>query len=175
MAQYPVITAGTKLTATLLSSMMPNYVVKTAATNRTSTTTFADDPDLVTGTLTASGVYLIEFHVRFAGLNAAGFKTNWTVPSGTSGDRETLGPGSANATESNANTTEMRWAVHGFATNAVYTNPRNSASSTHLIEKGMVSIGVTAGTVALSWAQNVSNATATTVQANSYVKWVQVG
>lgn len=176
MAQYPVITAGVKLTADLLASMLPQYVIKTADTTRTSTAALANDPDLVTGTLTAGGVYDVEFHVIFGALQAAGIRTAWSVPAGTTGNRRTLGPGSANATEANANTTEMRWSVVPYATAALYTDPRNAAASlTHLVEKALVTIGATAGPITFQWAQNVSNATGTVVSATSYVTYRQVG
>lgn len=176
MAQFPVITAGTRITADLLSSMFDNYVIKPADTTRASTVTPTADPDLVTGTLSAGGVYAVEFHIRFAGLQAAGLRTQWLVPSGTTGNKDTLGPGSANAVQTDANTTEMRWAVHGYGTQVGYTNPRNSVSlQSHLVEKALVSVGSTAGTVSLAWAQFVSNATGSLVVANSYVKWRQVG
>lgn len=175
MAQYPAVSAR-RITTTLLSSMIDNYVIKPGDTTRASTTTNTSDPDLVTGTLTAGGVYAVEFHVRFAGLQAAGLKTNWLVPTGTSGNRDCMGPGSANVAETNANTTEMRWAVHGYSTAVAYTNPRNSTGAqVHLIEKALVTVGATAGTIAFQWAQNVSNATGTVVVAGSYVKWRQVG
>lgn len=176
MAQFPVIAAGARDTADIINLALPNYVVKPGDTTRASNVTAANDPDLVTGTLLAAGVYLVEFHVRFGALLAAGLRTQWTVPAGTSGNRDTMGPGSANAAETNGNTTELRWATIPYATAALYTDARNAvASPVHLIEKAIVTIGATAGTVAFSWAQNVTNATGTVVLATSYVRWQQVG
>lgn len=177
MAQYPVITAGTRITADLLSSMMPNYVIKPADTSRASNVTPTADPDLVTGTLSAGGVYEIEFCVRFASLQAAGIRTLWLVPSGTTGNKHVAGPAATNAANAtDAVVLDMRWAIHGYATNTLYTDPRNSVSNqTWFYEKAILSVGATAGTVSLSWAQNVTNATGTIVNANSYVKWQQVG
>jgi hypothetical protein len=176
VAQYPVITASSRLTAELLASMVDNYAIKPSDLPKTSNVTLANDPDLTTATLTANGIFAVEFHVRFAGLQAAGIKTAWSVPAGTTGNRDTLGPGSANVAEAGANTTELHWGVFPYATAVAYTNPRNNAANyTHLIEKALVSIGATAGAVVLQWAQNVTNVTATTVAANSYVKWRQVG
>ena len=175
MSQYPVIAAGARITAGLLSSMLPNYVIKPSDTAATSDVTLDNDPDLVTDTLTAGGVYAVEFHLRISGLTTAGIKVTWLTPSGTTGNRDCTGPGSANAVESNANTTEMRWAVHGYGTSVVYTNPRNSTSlQTWVWEKSLVTIGATAGPINLRWAQNASAATSTFVAAGSYVKWQQV-
>jgi hypothetical protein len=176
MAQYPVITAGTRLTADLLSSMLPNYVIKTSDTTRASTTTMTNDPDLVTDSLSAGGIYFVEFHIRFGALLAAGLRTAWSVPAGTTGSKDVMGPGTANAAEANANTTELKWTVHAYATAALYTDPRNNAAQqTHLYEKGLVNIGGTAGPITLQWAQNVSNATGSVVNAQSFVRWQQVG
>jgi hypothetical protein len=177
VAQYPVITAGTRITDSLLSSMIPQYVIKPADTTRASTVTPTSDPDLVTGTLSAGGVYAVEFHLRFASLQAAGIRTQWAVPSGTTGNRDTLGPAATNAANANDGVVlDMRWAVFNYVTAVVYTDPRNSVTlQAPIIEKAIVSIGGTAGTVALQWAQNVTNATGTVVNAVSYVRWQQVG
>lgn len=177
MAQYPVITAGTKVTADLLNSMIPNYAIKPADTTRASTVTLAADPDLVTGTLSAGGVYAVEFHIRFGALSAAGIRTDWTVPTGTTGNREVYGPAATNATNAtDAVVLDMRWAVHGYGTAVIYTDPRNSVGNqTQIVEHAIVAVGGTAGTVALRWAQNVTNATGTVVNAVSYVRWQQVG
>ena len=175
MSQYPVITAG-KVSVADLQAMIDDYVIKASATTRTSTTTVSDDPELVTPTLVANGIYLVEFVIRMAGLAAAGFKTQWSVPSGASGNKDCMGPGSANATEANGNTTELRWAVHGFTTAVAYTDPRNSASlQVPVIERSIVTLGGTAGTITLQWAQNSSNATGTVVAAGSYVRTRRIG
>ena len=55
--QYPAISAGTTLTAALLSSMLPTVAWKTGDTSRSSTTTVADDPDLSI-TVSAAGTYI---------------------------------------------------------------------------------------------------------------------
>jgi hypothetical protein len=177
VAQYPVITAGTtEITADLLNSMFPQSVDKNADTARNTTTVVASDPDLVTGTLTAGGVYYVKFHVRFTGLQAAGLKTAWLVPAGTTGNRDCDGPGSANAVQVDGNTTELKRATNSYATNVSYTNPRNSTSlQTYLVEQARVTIGATAGAITLQWSQATSNATDTTVKASSFVEWRRVG
>lgn len=176
MSQYPVIAAGARITAGLLQSMLPNYTIKPTDLPKPSDTTLANDPDLSTGTLLAGGVYTVEFHLRISGLQAAGIKTTWAVPTGTTGNREVAGPGSANAVENNANTTEMRWSVHGYGTAVAYTNPRNLVSAqVWLLEKALVVVGASDGVITLRWAQNASAATATTVYSGSYVKWKREG
>jgi hypothetical protein len=155
--------------------MIDNYIIKPSDTTRASTTTVAADPDLVVPVV-ANSVYLIEFVVWFAGLQAAGFKTDWSVPAGTSFNKRVSGPGSANAIEGNANTTELRWAVHGQGTAVSYTNPRNSAGlTTYTVETAIATIAATAGNVTLRWAQNTSNATGTVVITGSHARYRQIG
>lgn len=177
MAQYPVITAGTRITDALLSSMIPNWVIKPADTTRASNVTLATDPDLITGTLSAGGVYAIEFHIRFASLSAAGIRTAWVVPSGTTGNRDTQGPAQTNATNATDSVVlDMRWGSTSLTGTVFYTDTRNLiVQSEHVLEKAIVSIGGTAGTVGLQWAQWTTNATGSVINAQSYVKWQQVG
>lgn len=175
MSQYPVLGGGTRVDDQFLSDLIDNYVIKPAdATPRVAATLVADSD--LTFPVVANAVYDVLFNVRWAGLQAAGLRTSWSVPTGTTGNRECMGPGSANAIEANANTTEMRWAVHGYATAVLYTNPRNSVSSqTMTWEQAIVSIGSTAGSVTFNWGQNVANATGSLVVASSYVKYRRIG
>lgn len=175
MAQYPVVGGGTEVNDQFLSDMIDNYVIKNADATPRTNSTIAADPDL-TFSVVANAVYAVQFHIRWAGLQAAGLRTSWTVPTGTTGNKDCAGPGSANVVQADANTTEMRWAVHGYSTVVLYTNPRNSVSlQTFCDEYALLSVGSTAGSVTLNWAQNVTNATGTLVVATSYVKYRRVG
>lgn len=175
MSQYPVLGGGTRVDDQFLSDLIDNYVIKPAdATPRVAATLVAD-PDL-TFPVVANAVYDVLFNFRWAGLQAAGLRTSWSVPSGTTGNRECLGPGSSNVAQTDANTTEMRWAVHGYGTAVLYTDPRNSASlQTFTWEQAILSVGSTAGNVTLNWGQNVANATGSLINATSYVKWRRIG
>lgn len=176
MSQYPALNAGTRITADLLAAMVPDFAIKSADTTRASTVSPTADPDLVTDTLSAGGVYYVKFVFRFACLQAAGIRTLWLVPTGTTGNKCVAGPAHTNAANAtDAVVLDMRWAVHGYATNVLYTDPRNSTSNqTWAYEESFVSVGSTAGTVGLSWAQNVTNATGSIINAQSYVTWQQV-
>ena len=79
MSRYPSIYAGQRLTGTLLQSMMPDIIVKNTNEDRPSTTTLANDTDLV-ATLEANAVYHVVMYVHFAALDAAGFQTQWAIP-----------------------------------------------------------------------------------------------
>lgn len=175
MSQYPDIAGATKVDDVLLTAMLPNYVIKPAdATPRTAVTLIAD-PDL-TFPVVANAVYDVTFRFRWAGLLAAGLSTTWSVPTGTSGNREVEGPGSANAAQADANTSTMRWTVHGYNTAANYTNPRNSTSlQVWCEEHALVAVGSTAGSITLNWGQWTANATGSLINAQSYVKYRRIG
>jgi uncharacterized protein (DUF2235 family) len=165
MSRYPVLYAGQRLTAPLLSSMLEERIVKTVNEDRASTTTLAADTDL-TVTLDASAVYHVQIYIHYAAVSAAGFQTDWTVPSGASGSRWVLGAGSTQVSSDNV---PGRFGVHTFATAAEY---GDRASATNLmggLEEAIVTT-TNAGTLALRWAQATSNATAARVAAGSHMR-----
>lgn len=169
MAYYPDIAAGDDITVDLLQAMIPQHFYKTANTDRTSTTTFADDPDL-TVSLEANAVYFVEMFILYAALDAADIKTEWTIPSGATGTKTCIGAASDAVANANADSIEVRTGVHGFGTDVVYGAPRNSASNLQgALESGVVTT-TNAGTLALAWAQNTSNGTATRVGSGSYMR-----
>lgn len=175
MPQYPDVAGGTRVDDVFLAAMIDTFVIKAADATPRTVITLVNDPDL-TFPVVANALYEVYFNVRFAGLQAAGIRTAWSVPSGTTGNRLCQGPGSANAVQADANTTELRQAVHGYTTAVNYTNPRNSAGlQTWLEESALVAVGTTAGSITLQWGQVTANATGTLVNANSYVKYRRVG
>lgn len=161
---YPAILAGQRMSAGVYDSMLPLIAYKTAVTNST-TATFANDPDLSIN-LPANTTWEVEMWVQYAGLLAANIAVQWAVPSGASCLRQILGP-SSNANNSLADQITMRAGVHGPATTVVYSCARNGTNQQGFVERGIVTMGSTAGPVALTWAQAVANATATEVCAGS--------
>lgn len=175
MPQYPLVGGGSAVDDQFLSDMIDNYVIKPADSTPRVVTTIINDPDL-TFPVVANAVYDVLFHVRFGALQTAGIRTAWTVPAGTSGNRVSSGPGSANAIDANGNITELRWAVNSYAAVVNYTSPRNAvASPVFLEEKAIVAVGSTAGAVTFQWGQTTANATGTVVTATSYVKYRRIG
>lgn len=175
MATYPDIAAGQRITSAMLSGLTWDYVIKTGTQTVTSSTTLVNDSDLFFPVV-ANGQYEFELHLRFGALLAAGIKLAWTAPAGTSMNVSYGGPGTANVAETNANTTEMKWVVHGHTTSAPFTSPRNTAASqTWLMAQSLFTAGATAGNIQLQWAQNVSNATGTIVQSPSYIRYRRIG
>ncbi|MGQ4349681.1 hypothetical protein [Streptomyces sp. SAS_275] len=167
--RYPVIYAGQRVTGTLMSSMLPDIITKNSTLTRASTTTLTDDPDLV-ATLDANAFYHIVFYIHYAALDVSQIQTAWTTPSGASGVRSasgaawTLAGGAATAAAADGG--YSRAGVHGYTT-AVRYGTRNSASNQCVaVEESYLSTA-SAGTLALQWAQGVSNASATSLSAGS--------
>jgi hypothetical protein len=175
MSQYPDVYGGSRVDDAFLAAMIDNYVIKPASATPRVNATLANDGDLVFPVL-AGALYDVEVTLRFGALQAAGIRTAWSVPSGTTGDRECWGPGTANAVQADANTTEMRWIVYPYGTAITYTSPRNTiGNQTFLTERALLAVGATAGNVNIQWAQSVTNATGTVVYANSRVRYRRIG
>ncbi len=165
MSRYPEIRAGQRITGKMLTDMQFQEVVKDSATSRANFPTMTDDPDL-RFELEGNAVYFIEFFVNYITTDTPGFKTAWTVPVGSSGLRrvEGLGPG---VHEANA-IGDTRMGVHAFSTQVTWGN-RTGGTQAFIAETGTVYTDA-AGTVALAWCQNSSNASATEVSATSYAR-----
>ncbi len=169
--QYPQIAAGDELTADLLMSMLPRIINKSSNTTRTSTTTFSDDPDL-TMQVEANATYFVEFHLHYASLDAAKFKTEWTVPSGSTGNKCVIGPGST-ANQADVDNVSGRYGVHGFATDVTYGTRNSTVSQAYALETATL-ITTNAGTLAIRWAQATSNASDTTLYATSLMRVTRI-
>lgn len=176
MSKYPVIEVGDPVTADMLNGMLPDITYKNTATVRASNVVFTDDPDLVTPTLAANGIYLVEFNIRYATTLAASFQTKWTVPSGVvSANRTVQGLGRVGTTGSQDNTPSgtlftMRQGVHGYTTAVDYGSRDDVTLQVSAVETSTIIMGATAGPVALSWCQRVSTAVNTVVSAGSFVR-----
>lgn len=158
MSQYPVIYAGQKITGALLTSMETIDVWKTANTDRAATTTLADDPDL-TVTLEANATYRVIFRLFYAALDVARFKTAWTVPSGTTGNRAAVGPDQGVILSGTSSGGQGRWGVHNYTTACTYGTRDSAVNLCSAVEESIV-VTTTSGTLAIQWAQVTSNATA---------------
>lgn len=176
MAQYPTITAGQRITAALLLSMLPLVALKTANTDKAATTVLADDPDL-TLQLAANAVYRVEIRILYAtptGASAPLFKTAWTVPSGTSGNRTATGPGSG-ATDSSADNMLTHSGGHAYATTVTYGGRSTSSTNLCIATETAIVTTTAAGTLALQWAQATSSASPVRVAAGSSITAYRIG
>lgn len=175
MSQFPDVNGGGRVDDVFLSAMLDNWVLKPSASPGRTAATLVADPDL-TFAVVANALYEVELTVRFGAILAAGIQTTWTVPSGTSGDRLSMGPGTANASSALANTTEMKWITYSTNLAIAYTNPRNSVTDqTWFRETCLLAVGATAGSVTLNWGQATANATGTVIYPNSAFKYRRIG
>lgn len=169
MARYPVMYAGQRLTGQLLQAAQPDIYTKVTNLDRAATTTVTDDPDL-TATLEANAVYHVTMYIHFAALDVSQFQTQWTVPASASGIRSAVGPAWTLAggagTAAAADGGYHRSGAHGYGT-AVRYGTRNSASNQCTSVEESVLTTVSGGTLALQWAQALSNASPTRVAAGS--------
>lgn len=165
MATYPQILAGQRITAGLLTSMQPQQFWKSAHTDRASTTTVADDTDLM-ATLEANATYRIIFRLHYAAIDAARFKTQWRVPSGASGTRTAVGPDQGVILSSTSSGGTGRWGVHAFTTACTYGTRDNAANLCSAVEEAVVTT-TSSGVLAIQWAQATASTTATRLGAGS--------
>lgn len=145
------------------------FAFKAADTNRASTTTFADDPDLQF-TAVANAVYKVTFDVHYAALDAARIKTQWNVTATTTGVRSSVGPDQGVILSGTSSGGTGRWGVHAFTTASTYGTRDSGTNQCYMMEESVITVGATGGTIALQWAQATSNATATKVAAGSFMR-----
>ncbi|MEV7413292.1 hypothetical protein AB0O04_36400 [Streptomyces althioticus] len=126
------------------------HAYKSADTSRTSTATPAADPHLALAVV-ANARYMVEAVVGWDN-GGGGFRVDFTVPSGAS----------------------LLWVDNdGFLSPDAGTDQGFSATVGTTL-KGMLVTGATAGTLTLRWAQNTSNAAATTLKAGCYIAATRV-
>ena len=170
--QYPPLYAGERITASLLQGMIPQFVVSPADTTRAVTTNISADPYL-SFSVTAGGLYLVEFDVLFGGVTAAGISTTWTVPAGTSGTRSAMGPGSSASGGSAANIS-LNLTAGVFSTVISYGCATNASTAYQVLREAAAFTASSTGTVSFNWAQTTSSATGTVVAAGSWGRMTEL-
>lgn len=166
---YPVPAVGTRLTADFLTSMLEISARKTGSTARTSTTVLANDPDL-TLAVEANAVYEIRMGLKFTGAVAGGLSFAFSMPAGAAGDTMVSAPRSGGA--GGFNEDQM---LASTMSGTVGTDAITGGLAGGVILLGTFTTSGTAGNVALQWAQRVSNGTATTMLAGSYLMFKRIG
>lgn len=162
MAQFPQIFAGDLLDADLLMSMLPIAARKTVSTSRASTTTATADPELQ-AQVAANAEYAFAAYIRYVGGQTGDMKCAFTGPSGSSGSwgARTMSTGATLATDSSD---AIRTPI---GTTKAIGNISTTAGQT-LNVTGRLITSSTAGTFSFDWAQNTSDATATSIEADSW-------
>jgi len=168
MSQYPVLYAGQRFTAALASSMLWLDAFKTASTDRTSTTTITADPELQIA-VEANAEYEFQFMLRIGGNTTGKIDIQMTTPSGATGSYSCTRL-STSATADSGDATEVRTSPRILYNVETTFNPISTSAHQVLIGSGRLITSSTAGTFSVDWAQNVSNATATTMHQDSFIK-----
>ena len=155
----PVWAVGQVLSASDVNSwFIPLAAVKTADQSVTSSVTMVNDTELF-APIVAVGTYQFECYLDYTGANAAGqLQWRWIVPTGTTMRYQSIFQGTGGAA-----------VVH--LTNIAGDTPNANSLGTGTLMAatmiGTIVAGVNAGNMQLQWAQVASNATATTVRAQS--------
>ena len=143
-------------------------VFKTSDTARSSTTTLANDPALVF-TVDAAGTYVAEFTVFAEAPSTPDIKIALIGPSAT-------GQAYVSWTQNTAGQTAAT-EMDDFAASATYLASITIASTgfkSSITIRARFVVGGSGGTVAFQWAQDTSNATASTVYAGSNLRYRKV-
>lgn len=159
MSTYPNIVAGMSLTSALLQAMLPVDGYKSGDQSVTSSTTLVNDSALVVP-VSPVAVYHVEALIYYLGTThaTADIKFNFTFPSGaTSAGVSYLGQSTALAVQ------QGQVALGGALTFG--TNGTGNVMVAKL--EFTLTTSISGGSLQLQWAQNTSNATATTVKAGS--------
>lgn len=139
---------------------------KTADESVTSSTTLQNDDTLVLQGV-ADAVYEIEGALFYVGNTTGDIKVAFTFPSGNlywfgkGGSEADGGFGGVGASRHSASYNDASGTSTAFT---------GSTTNLALLLKGVWVVGVSGGALQLQWAQNTSNATATTVKAGSFLR-----
>lgn len=177
MSQYPVFTAGQKLTAAALQQLAPIRLMKAADQSVTSSTTVVNDNDLVVP-VAANATYDFDGFIFWIGNETGKIKFGMNAPTGATLDWGLLAGYDG---DTGFNTGGTHGAAQFWLKQAQTTFPTGTiqyAASTALLTgllKGRITTGSTAGNLTLQWAQFVSNATSTTLKAGSWLHAQRVG
>jgi hypothetical protein len=148
-----------------LITVQPISAVKSADTGRTSTTTLASDPHIVLA-VAANATYLLDGWFEYDGAFGAGdLKMDWSLPASAALRWAPFGNASGDTTQKHTT-----GSVEAGVTTASVGTYGVGATRNAVAPRGYLTTGATAGNATLRWAQNASNATATTLRAGSWAR-----
>lgn len=160
-----LIQAGQKTTASLLTALEVQAIIKPTdqqVSSATTGTTFQNDTDLVLPVL-ANVKYLFDFYIDYEGgaTGSSDLKLQWSVPVGA-----TLRYGADYASPVGPLNPITGFTLRAADTIAAGTN---GSALMAVRGKGSLVVSTTAGSIQLQWAQVTSSATPTIVHAQSYL------
>lgn len=186
---YPILLAGQRITASLLSSMQCMTARKTADTSRTSVTVVSADPHLQF-TLAANGVYTWWGWLKYDGdstVGAGDLAVDFSGPSGILGEWVAIGAGvdrviGATDAASPAFTVNtqaatgymLRTETNDVTAARTYGTVGTGNTPLTLDLHGTIRVASTGGVFSLDWAQRASSATATTLYTDSWINMLRV-
>lgn len=174
---YPTPLAGQRITASLLRSMQPQVLRKTADTSISASTSPTADPHL-TFSAEANAVYVWWGWAKYDGATGGDILLSFTAPSGSLGEWTGHGAGITVIGSTSTPTLEIDTSrTNGYMQRTESNDVTQSrsfgclgvGSALTVSLHGTLRVGSTAGTFALAWAQNSSSATATTLYTDSYI------
>lgn len=171
MSKYPAVAAGQRITASLLSSMLPDVVVKVADEGPlASTTTLQNDDELFLST-EASAKYDLDVQIFAITANtdiAGDIKLGFTFPAGATLHFTGAGPHNSDLTSGSSSNGNGEWVARMSATSGTTNIPYGmSGIAIGVRISGTLITSTTAGTLQLQWAQNTSDPDGLTVLAGS--------
>jgi hypothetical protein len=163
---YPTFSAGQRVTAALLTAAQPLTAYKAGDTSRASTTASNPDPDL-TFAVEANATYLVDGYLIYGADPAVDIKLGFTGPASAIFDWNYAGQdGTQTGTSSPVITDSQSLGSFAYILGGVTNNAKKMQAKL----SGTLRVSSTAGTFALVWAQQSSNATPTIVYAGSSLR-----
>lgn len=163
----PVWVVGQVLTASDVNTWLTiDAAYKTANQSVTSSTTLVNDSDLVLP-VAASAAYKVECWLTFGATSGGDIKWTWALPAGGVLLYQALhNEGGATALSNSATT---------YSNSDTPMAAGGSPTITAVLMKGHLATAGTSGSIQLRWAQNTSNAGATSVRAPSLLTLDRIG
>lgn len=166
---FPVIRSGSRAKGSLIESMLPRIARKTTAQQVVSDSTVNDD-EHISFSVEANAVYSMDGWLFYSANSTADIKFGFSVPANTLGEWSVLGPGSGSTTQTQA----------GHSIRTITRDPSDEqslsglglgvANASSVIVQGMWRIGSVPGTLTLQWAQGTSDAGATVLYNDSWIR-----
>lgn len=160
-----------------LTTVLPVWIRKPSTESVTSSTSLQND-DHFAFSVAANSVYALEGYVLYDGAQAAnsptsvgGLKSAFTGPAAASMSWTNFG----GATEFAGDLATYNMVAQGLTTSRNVATQVTATATMSFQPKGTLVTGVNAGTLQYQWAQATSNATATRVLANSWMKLTKIG
>lgn len=148
---------------------------KASTEDRASTTTLANDTDLVVA-VSANTTYIVEGYIGSYSVDIGGVRTraqwDFTLPAGASGEYGFWGASNGSAAGNGVRTYSGGDNVLSWTTNVVLSGP-STAYTTHWIH-GTLVVGGTAGNFQFRWAQATSSANISQIFAGSFLMLTSV-